>query len=354
MSQDTQRSVTIGDEIIGDSYPAFIVAEAGVNHNGDIKLAKELIVHAKDAGANAIKFQAFSAELLCDLELTETKKVEGITGGTKSSYEMYKKLELSNNQLAELYQFSRKEGIIFFGSVFDEEHVDFLDSLDIVCFKISSGDLTHLPLIRYTAQKRRPMIISTGMATMDEVRKAVHTIEGEGIHNIVILHCTADYPPRDEEINLSVLLTLKRMFRYPIGFSDHSIGLEIAYAARALGATMIEKHFTLDHNLDGPDHKMSLDPQELKQLVFGIRRIERAWGTGVKEPTHAEQNLIFSGRRAIKAARDIQSGQTITLPDVKIVKPASGIQPEYLMDVVGKRVTKAVKRNDPIEWELLK
>ena len=353
MKQEIKKIVTIGDERVGDSYPAFIVAEAGVNHNGDMTLAKELIVQAKEAGANAIKFQAFSAALLCDLELTETKDVEGITGGTNSSYEMYKKLELHNDQIAELAAYAHTKGIVFFVSVFDEQRVDFLDTINIPCYKISSGDLTHTPLLRYTAQKKRPIIISTGMATLDEVHKAVQTIEQEGVHDIVILHCTADYPPRDEEMNLSVLKTLKDMFPHPIGFSDHSTGVEIAYAARAFGATMIEKHFTLDHNLEGPDHTMSLDPQELKQLVSGIRRIERTWGRGVKEPTHAEQNLIFSGRRGIKAARTIHCGDIIALADVKIVKPASGIPPEYVMNIIGKKATRDVKQNDPIEWEAI-
>ncbi|MFH1383812.1 MAG: N-acetylneuraminate synthase family protein, partial [Candidatus Omnitrophota bacterium] len=190
-----RRSVTIGSKIIGDGFPTFIVAEAGVNHNGDIELAKKLIVEAKQAGADAVKFQGFSAHLLCDLELTETKNVEAITGGTKSSYEMYKRLELSNDDIEELKERAQKEGILFFLSVFDEERADFLNSIDIPCFKISSGDLTHLPLIKHVARSKRPIIISTGMGTLEEVKKAVYAIEKEGNRTIIILHCTADYPP---------------------------------------------------------------------------------------------------------------------------------------------------------------
>ncbi|MBU1863464.1 MAG: N-acetylneuraminate synthase family protein [Candidatus Omnitrophica bacterium] len=348
-----RRSVTIGSKIIGDGFPTFIVAEAGVNHNGDIELAKKLIVEAKQAGADAVKFQGFSAHLLCDLELTETKNVEAITGGTKSSYEMYKRLELSNDDIEELKERAQKEGILFFLSVFDEERADFLNSIDIPCFKISSGDLTHLPLIKHVARSKRPIIISTGMGTLEEVKKAVYAIEKEGNRTIIILHCTADYPPKDEEINLSVIKTMQEAFPYPIGYSDHSLGIVIPIAASAFGAVIIEKHFTLSHDLEGPDHKMSLDPTELRQLISGVRLIEQARGSSVKEPTNAEENLAFSGRRGIKAARRIQKGKVLEAADVKIVKPASGIQPADRENIIGKKVTKDIKRNEPIEWEMV-
>lgn len=350
---EDRRQVMIDNEFVGDVFNTFIVAEAGINHNGDIALAKELIVQAKEAGANAVKFQAFSAELLCDLDLTETKDVAALTGGSNSSYAMYKSLELSNDEIIELHAFAKKEGILFFVSVFDEGRIDFLDSINTSCFKISSGDLTHLPLLRHAARKDRPIILSTGMATMEEVKRAVAAIEDEGCFDIVILHCTADYPPKDEEINLSVLNSLYEAFPYPIGFSDHSVGVEIPLAAAALGATMIEKHFTLDHNLDGPDHAMSLDPRQLKKMVAAVRRIELARGSSVKEPTNAEKKLVFSGRRGIKAAKAIHAGQLLTLEHMKIVKPASGASPDRLMELVGKKVTKSLKRNDPIEMTMV-
>jgi len=353
MRHRRKRTVTIGNEVIGDEHPAFIVAEAGVNHNGDMDIARELIVQAHEAGANAVKFQAFSAALLCDLDLTETKDVEAITGGSQSPYHMYKNLELSNDELAELYAFARAEGILFFVSVFDEARIDFLDSINISCFKISSGDLTHIPLLRYAARKRRPLIISTGMATLSEVKKAVHAIEEERVQDIIILHCTADYPPRDEEINLSAIETLRTTFSYPVGFSDHSMGVAIALAARASGAMVIEKHFTLDHNLDGPDHKMSLDVREFKQLVSGVRRIELARGSGIKKPTQAEQKLLLTSRRGMKAVRDMMKGHALALHDIKIVKPTTGIQPEHLIDVIGKRLTISVQKNHPIEWHMI-
>jgi len=348
-----RRLVEIGNKKIGDGQPTFIVAEAGINHNGDIELAKKLIVQANEAGANAVKFQAFTAEKLCDLDLTETKDVESLTGGTKSSYEMYKALELSDDEIVELNRYAQKEGILFFVSVFDEERIDFLDSIGISCFKISSGDLTHIPLLRYAARKKRPMIISTGLATLEEVKKAVQAIENEGNNNIIILHCTADYPPKDSEINLAALATFNTMFPYPIGYSDHSLGIEIPLAASALRATMIEKHFTLDHDLDGPDHTMSADPSQLKHLTSAVRRIECARGHADVCPTDSEKKLVFSGRRGIKAACQINTGEQLTLEHMKIVKPASGIAPECLMEVVGKKVSVSIKRNDPIEWDHL-
>jgi len=346
-----RHEVKIGGDIIGDGHPTFIVAEAGINHNGDIALAKKLIVQAKEAGANAVKFQAFTAEKLCDLDLTETKEVESLTGGTKSSYDMYKAVELSDDAIIELNHFAQKEGILFFVSVFDEERVDFLDSIDISCFKISSGDLTHIPLLRYVARKNRPVIISTGLATLSEVEKAVRSIEEEGNTDIIILHCTADYPPKDSEINLAALATLNNSFPYPIGYSDHSLGIEIPLAAAALRATMIEKHFTLDHSLDGPDHKMSADTSQLKQLTSAVRRIELARGNAEVCPTDSERKLVFSGRRGIKVARPINAGEELTLGHLKIVKPASGISPEFLMELVGKKVSVNMDRNDPIEWD---
>lgn len=348
-----RKKSMIGNDTIGDDEPTFIVAEAGINHNGDIDLAKKLIVAAKECGANAVKFQAFTAEKLCDLDLTETKDIESLTGGTNSSYAMYKALELSDTEIIELNEFSQKEGILFFVSVFDEDRIDFLDRIGISCFKISSGDLTHIPLLRYAARKGRPMIISTGLATLAEVRSAVQAIEAEGNTEIIILHCTADYPPRDSEINLAALATLNNEFAYPIGYSDHSLGIEIPLAASALRATMIEKHFTLDHALDGPDHAMSADPCQLKQLVSAVRRIELARGSARKSPTEREQSLVFSGRRGIKAARDIAPGQSLALEDLKIVKPSSGIQPEHLMSLIGQKSLKEMKKNDPIEWSYL-
>lgn len=348
-----RKVVKIGNDRVGDGHPTFIVAEAGINHNGDITLAKKLIVQAKEAGANAIKFQAFTAEKLCDLDLTETKDVEKITGGTKSSYDMYKALELSDDDIKTLHVYAEKEGILFFVSVFDEERVDFLDSIGISCFKISSGDLTHIPLLKYAARKKRPMVISTGLATLEEVSKAVRAIEEEGNTDIVILHCTADYPPKDQEINLASLATFNKVFSYPIGYSDHSFGIEIPFAAAALRATMIEKHFTLSHELDGPDHKMSADTAQLKQLVSGVRRIELARGSAVIEPTATEKKLVFSGRRGIKASRELTCGTILKLEDLKIVKPSSGLAPEYLMVLIGKKVVVDLKRNDPIEWNMV-
>lgn len=331
----------------------FIIAEAGVNHDGDFQQAVELIKAAKQAGADAVKFQAFTAEGLCDLLLQEEKEVENLTGGTKSSFALYKALEFSDRELEMLKRVADEEGILFFASVFDIERAQFLHELGIELFKISSGDITHFPLLTYVASLNKPIILSTGMATLTEVKNAVAVLEEAGCAALALLHCTSDYPPRDTEVNLNAIITMSDMLDWPVGYSDHTIGSEIPFALAGMKAPILEKHFTLDSNLPGPDHKLSLDKNRFRAMVDGIRKIEAAMGSFEKQPTAREEHIVKTTRRGIKAARALQKGDTLRLEDVRIIKPATGLSPDYYQLIEGKRVAKNINVNDPITKEAI-
>ena len=262
--------IKISNKLIGEDEPCFIIAEAGVNHNGDINLAKKLIDIASNAGADAVKFQTFKAEKLV---LQDTDKAEyqmKSTGSEESQYHMLKKLELTESDFEELKTYAEKKNIIFLSTPFDNESVDFLDNIGVPLFKIASGEITNLPLLQHIAKKNKPVILSTGMATLGEIEEALYTLLNEGLRDIIILHCITSYPAKAEEANLNVIKTLRSCFKLPVGLSDHTLGINISLAARVLGACVIEKHFTLDNKLPGPDHGASLDPEELRALTLVI------------------------------------------------------------------------------------
>lgn len=343
--------VAIAGRRIGPGEPAYLVAEAGVNHNGELPTAERMIDAAKAAGADAMKLQSFQAAEMCDLALTETKDVEGVTGGTKSSYDMYKSLELSPEAHARLFAKAREAGITLFTSVFDLSMVDVLVELGAPAFKISSSDVTHLPLIRKAASTGVPIIISTGLSTLDEVGEAVACCRAAGNNNVVLLQCTSAYPPPDEEVNLNAMRTLREAFDVPVGFSDHTLGIEVALASVALGACFVEKHFTLDPTMPGPDQKLSLDPDGFCRLVAGARRIEHALGSPDKAPTATEQTCLADSRRSLYAARDIAAGETITPDMVRILKPLRGIAPSSYEKIINRTASGDIARMDPISWE---
>lgn len=345
------KTVTIAGREIGDGRPAFIIAEAGINHNGDIGLAKKLIAAAKECGADAVKFQSFQADKICDAELTETKHVQGITGGSNSSCEMYRNLELSDDNHRALFQYAAELGIICFTSVFDEERIDFLHQLGTPAFKISSGDITYLPLIRKAASTGRPVMISSGMSTLDEVAAAVRCCRETGNGNIVLFHCSSLYPPPDVDINLNAMLTMRESFPLPVGYSDHTRGTAVSIAAVTMGASAVEKHFTLDTDMPGPDHSLSLDPEGLKNMVADIRLVEKAKGSFIKRPSPDERKALFDGRRSIVAAADIPAGSIITREQLRIIKPAKGLSPAFLDVIVGCRAPKNIAKHQPITRE---
>jgi len=331
----------------------FIIAEAGVNHNGDINIAKKLVDKAKEAGVDAIKFQTFRAENLVTKEAPKAEYQKETTGDG-SQFEMLKKLELSLEDHIILKKYCEEKGIMFISTPFDFESVDLLEKTDVSLYKVSSGDLTNLPLLSYIANKNKPIILSTGMANLGEVEEAVETISKAGNDRTILLHCTSNYPTAYEEVNLRAMLTMKEAFKLPVGYSDHTIGIEIPIAAVALGAKVIEKHFTLDRNMKGPDHRASIEPDELKIMVRSIRNIELAMGDGIKRCNKSEENTKSVARKSIVANRNINKDEIITINDVSFKRPEQGLKPKYIDLIIGKKARRNIYRDEFITFEDIK
>ena len=329
------KNIIIGNKVVGEGEPTFIIAEAGSNHDGNLEQAKRLIEIAAEAGVDAIKFQAFKAD-----KMFNKVKNRDIVGNLKN-------LELREDWYKELFDYANKKKLIFIASAFDEESADVLDKLGIAAYKVASYELTHIPLLEHIAKKNKPVIISTGMATESEVREAVECIYSTGNKQVIILHCVSQYPAEPENINLKSLLALKRVFECPIGFSDHTAMIYAPIAAVALGATVIEKHFTLDKSLPGPDHAYALEPDELNQMVTGIREVEKMLGAEEIKPAECEINER-EWRRAIYAACDIPEGTIITNDLLMIVRPSpeGSLAPKYFKSLLGKRIKKEIKEGD--------
>ena len=340
--------ITIGPYKIGYGR-TFIIAEAGVNHNGDVNIAKKMIDAAKYSGADAIKFQSFQAINMCDKELLEEKEIEALTKGSKSSYDMYKALELDLKAHKEIFAYAEKQGILCFSSVFHPDEVDMLVNLNTKAIKISSGDITYTSLIKKALNTRLPVIISTGMATLSETIQCYeHALQISD--QFMLLHCISQYPANIEDSNLRVIPSMKALFSCPIGFSDHSQGTLMAETASALGADLIEKHFTLDNMMDGPDHKLSLNPDDFKRMIKNIRDIEKSLGSSFKRPTLKEWEGRFNGRRGIKLGTDLKSGDQIKESDLIIIKPSNGLSPKHLETILEKKVNRDIKKGEPLNW----
>jgi len=327
---------------IGERSRCFIIAEAGVNHNGNLGMALKLVDAAKSAGADAVKFQTFKAEKLVSPEARMADYQKKNIGKTESQFDMLKRLELSEENHRKIFKYCKEKGIMFISSPFDNESADFLDELGVKIFKVGSGELTNIPFLQHIARKKKPMIISTGMANIDEIRTAVNTIKKIN-PDIVILHCTSSYPANFAELNLNVIKTLKKTFNIPVGYSDHSEGIESSIAAIALGASVIEKHFTLDKNLSGPDHKASIEPEELKKMVTCIRNIEKALGDGVKKPSMSEQGIMKCVRKSIFAKVNIEKGTLITEKMLEFKRPGTGIPPSEIVKIIGRKIKKSIQ-----------
>ncbi len=328
----------------------YIIAEAGVNHNGRMALARKLVDAAHTAGADAVKFQCFRADLLAQEGLAkETYQIE-TSGGRETQYEMLKRLELSRPQLSGLKEYARARGIEFLCTPYDPESADFLDNLGIPLFKIGSGELTDTPFLEYVARKGRPVILSTGASTLDEVKEAVKAVRSVN-SSLTLLHCTSNYPAAPGDVNLLAMLTLKREFECPVGYSDHTPGIAVAAAAAALGARVIEKHFTLDRGLPGPDHKASLEPGDFARMVAAVREVEAALGSAEKKPCACEQETILMGRRSILARIPIRSGQIITPQMLVAKRPGIGIPPKEMPRLIGRRAVRDIVRVALLSWE---
>lgn len=315
-----------------------VIAEAGVNHNGDLELAKKLISAAKMAGADIVKFQTFKATNLVTKAASKAAYQAVATGSDESQFEMVKKLELSKCDHDILIEECRKQGIEFFSTAFDTASFDMLYELGIRQVKIPSGELTNLPLLRYITRLGLPVLLSTGMATLGEIEAAISVIEEAGTPRslITVLHCTTEYPTPMTDVNLMAMLSMKSALGVQVGYSDHTVGIEIPIAAVALGAKVIEKHFTLDRNLPGPDHQASLEPQELKAMVDAIRNIEQALGDGIKRPTVSELKNKPIARKSLVAVDNIRVGDVFSADNVGAKRPGTGISPMLWDDVMGK------------------
>jgi N,N'-diacetyllegionaminate synthase len=315
-----------------------IIAEAGVNHNGDLVLAKKLIDVAAAAGADLVKFQTFSADRLATRTAGKADYQNRTTDSKESQHDMLRRLELTAEMHKELIENCAARGIGFFSTGFDIESVDLLVGLGQDRFKIPSGEITNLPYLRHIGRMGKPVILSTGMAEMEEIQAAIDALEEAGTSraNVTVLHCTTDYPAPMAEVNLRAMLSIQKAFGVEVGYSDHTRGIEVAIAAVALGASVIEKHFTLDSNLPGPDHKASLEPEELKAMVAAIRNIEQALGDGVKRPSPSEAKNLPIARKSLVAAGSIRAGEAFTEANLTTKRPGTGISPMRWDEVLGK------------------
>ena len=344
--------IKIGDRVVGEKNKTFIVAEIGVNHNGDMSIVKELIDEAVNAGVDAIKFQKFNTEKLVTKNAPKAKYQEKTTDSKESQYEMLKRLELSAEQLHELKAYADSKGILSFATPFDMESVDFLYSLDVAAYKVGSGDITNLPMLKKIASMKKPIILSTGMSTLGEIEDALEAIESEGNDQVLLLHCTSNYPTNEEDVNLNAMNTMKLAFGLPVGYSDHTMGIEVSIAAVAMGAVVIEKHFTLDRNLPGPDHRASLEPKELKELVIGIRKVEKALGSFIKKPTESEIEVKNVAQKSIVASRDLKLGEIITADMLECKRPGTGIPPKLMNLVVGKKLKCDIEQDTILSFDM--
>ena len=330
----------------------FIIAEAGVNHNGNINLAYKMVDEAKKAGVDCIKFQTFKTEKIITKDAKKAEYQEKNTENKEMQYEMLKKLELTYDEFKKLKKYCEEKEIMFLSTPDEEESLNFLiDELNMEIIKIGSGEISNYIYLEKIAQKNKPIILSTGMSTLGEVEKALEIIKKYNNQKITLLHCTTNYPCPIEEVNLSAMLTLKEAFKLDVGYSDHTLGIEIPIAATALGATVIEKHFTLDKNLDGPDHKASLDSLELTKMVEAIRNIEKALGNGIKQPNASENKIKEVVRRKIIIFKNLKKGHILKEEDLIFKRSNNGIEAEFYKIIIGKKIKRDLKEETIISWD---
>ena len=334
---------------IGDGEPAFIIAEAGANHNRDFGMAKKLIDVAADSKVDAVKFQTYSAETLYSKKTPEFSYMKG-----QNVYDLIKSIELPREWQQELAEYADQRGIMFLSTPFDYAAVDELDEIGVLAFKFASFEIVDLELLKYAASKQKPMIISTGMANLGEIEDAINAIRSAGNNDIILLHCNSLYPTPPEVVNLRAMETMREAFKLPVGFSDHTLGIHISLAAVAMGACVIEKHFTLDRDLPGPDHSFAIEPDELKEMVRCVREIEEAKGSGIKERSELEGDEMYvKARRSIHAKVDIPRGMKITKNMLVVKRPGYGIKPKFIDMVVGREAKNDINEDEWITWDMV-
>ena len=356
------KNVRIGTHIVGQGHRPYVIAEAGVNHNGDIKLAKKLIDVAKDAAADAVKFQTFTPEEVVSTQAPQAEYQKKNTGTEESQSEMLAHLALSYDTFRELKLYSEEKNIDFLSTPFSQKDADFLASIGMTAFKVSSGDLTNLPYLAHMAKKERPIILSTGMATLSEIREAITELRENGAQDIVIMQCTSEYPSPPSHVNLRVMDTLRKEFDCPVGFSDHTEGIAASVSAASLGASVIEKHFTTSRALPGPDHRASLEPIELKEMIAQIRAratlatikvSEELLGSAEKKPTREEASIAKLVRRGITARTDIETGEVLTEKNLCIIRPEGEIHPKEWHKLLGRKAAQNIPYGTSLTWAML-
>ncbi|MDC1038566.1 N-acetylneuraminate synthase family protein [Candidatus Marinimicrobia bacterium] len=350
-SVELNQIVTINGKRIGDGEKAFIIAEAGLNHNGSLKLAKELIDEAKKSNCDAVKFQTFKQNSRVSSKVKSVKYAETITGLEETLDQMFNRLAMPFEDQKELFNYANKVGIEFFSTPFDFDSVDFLEKLGVSLYKISSFDLVNLPLIRYVARTGKPIIISTGMSTLGQIEEAVGVVMEEGNKNLILLHCNSSYPAAPHEMNLKVINNLQRLFKIPVGLSDHTFGLFVSHTALVMGANVIERHFTLDRTFEGPDHILSSEPGEFAELISIAKIIPQIMGDGIKRIQPNEYDTINTQRKSLYSACAIDKGQVITKDMIAIKGPGGGLLPRYLDIVIGRKARKKILKDYPINWD---
>jgi N-acetylneuraminate synthase len=329
------------------------MAEAGINHNGEVELAHRMIDVAADAGADAIKFQTFEPERLVTADAPQAEYQQTNMGRAMTQRDMLQGLTLPKDAYSELIAHARERGLLFLSTPFDETCADFLESLGLPAFKIPSGEITNLPFLAYVARKGKPVLLSTGMATLEEVRVAMRVLAENGNPSVALFHCVSCYPTAPELCNLRAMRTLEHTFDVPTGWSDHTEGIAISVAAVALGAKLIEKHFTLDRALPGPDHRASLEPEELRQMVRDIRDTEAALGDGCKQPVLPEIQTAAVARKSLVAAYDLPAGAVLTEREIAILRPGTGLPPARRGELIGRALRVPVRAGTLLSLEML-
>lgn len=327
----------------------FIIAEAGDNHNGDFNTAIKLVDVAKESGADCVKFQTFVTEEVISKFAEKAEYQKDTTGKAETQYEMVKKLELSFEEFKKIKEYCDAKNILFLSTAFDIPSIKFLEEIDIPFWKIPSGEITNLPYLIEIAKTKKDIILSTGMCEMEEIKEAIKILKDNGAGKISILHCNTEYPTPYNDVNLLAMDTIRDEFNCKVGYSDHTLGITVPIAAVARGAQIIEKHFTLDKNMEGPDHKASLEPTELKLMVESIRNIEIALGSKNKKPSESEKKNIVIARKSIIARRKIKKGEKLTEENLAVKRPGNGISPMKWFDVIGKIATRDFEEDELIE-----
>ena len=318
----------------------FVIAEAGVNHNGNIDIAKKLVDVAAKAGADAVKFQTFKAENIVCKNAEKAEYQKCTTGEEENQFSMLKKLELTEEMHKDLLDYCSTKNIMFLSTPFDLESIDYLDKVGIEIMKIPSGEITNYPYLVKMAKTKKTIIMSSGMSALSEIENAVKILRNNGAKEVIVLHCNTEYPTPFEDVNLKAMLTIKDKLNLEVGYSDHTMGIEVPIAAVAMGASVIEKHFTLDRCMDGPDHKASLEPKELEVMIRAIRNVEKAMGDGIKLPSASEKKNISIVRKSIVAKKEILKGEIFTEDNLTVKRPGNGISPMCWNDLVGQKATK--------------